>query len=156
MLTIRSGTSTVTIKNGVVTKRITKFQDHGVFAREVHWLRHFNSKGYDWCPKLISADPKCNIITMVDAGRPINNQNAPTDWVYQLQKIIDTLHNENIYHNDIKRGEVLVKDGKISLIDYGWMSIGGDFSCGGRFNGRVKPVNVFHDATAIERLRKTL
>lgn len=156
MITIRSGTSTVAIKDGIVTKKITKFHDHGVFSREIHWLKHFNSKGYEWCPKLISVDPKCNIIKMTDVGRPINKQNAPSDWICQLQKIIDTLHNENIYHNDIKKGEVLVKDGKISLIDYGWMSIGNDFSCGRLFNGKTKPVHVFHDETAIERILKAL
>ena len=90
------------------------------------------------------------------AGTPINKANAPKDWKEQLTKILADLVKEGINHNDIKHTEVLVKDGKIYLIDFGWMSRGDDWSCGQGFSKREKPWHEFHDYTAMARITKYL
>lgn len=155
-MVIKSATSMVTIDKDTVIKRVTNFISYDVYNREIFWLRCFNEKGYDWCPKLLSLDPKNNIIKMSYMGVPINKDNAPKDWEHQLKSIIDTLHAENIYHNDIKVGEVLVQGDKINLIDYGWMSIGNDWSCNGKFKKCVKPAHKFLDENAIPRIQKSI
>lgn len=142
----------------IVTKKIVnrKFDSFNIFEREVYWLQYLNEKGYDWCPKYVSSDPKSKVIKMTFVGHRINKQNAPENWRQQLTKILQDLRKDGICHNDIKGDEVLVKGGKLYLIDYGWMSIGQDWSCGGKFDKKMKPYHDFHDHSAISRISKKL
>nr|QBK88051.1 MAG: serine/threonine protein kinase [Marseillevirus LCMAC202] len=147
-------TSTVhiNIKTRMVTKHVHAYRSHQVFEREVYWLKYLNENGYTWCPKLLSSNPEKKTIRMAYVGTPITKKNAPQNWKEQLQQILDDLETENIQHNDIKRSEILIKNGQLSLVDYGWASKGTDWSCGQRFDERVKPCHIFHDSTAIQRI----
>jgi tRNA A-37 threonylcarbamoyl transferase component Bud32 len=89
-------------------------------------------------------------------GTCINKTNAPKDWREQLERILAALDKEEIKHNDIKHTEVLIKNSKLHLIDFGWMSRGDDWSCGQGFNKRTKPCHRFHDHTAMARITKHL
>ncbi len=151
-------TSTVhiNIPDGTVHKRVRMYHTYQVFEREVYWLNYLNENGYTWCPKLLSSDPESKTICMTYVGEPITKYNAPKNWKEQLQKILDNLKTENIQHNDIKQGEVLIQDGQVSLIDYGWASKDTDWSCGQRFDALVKPYHIFHDCTAIKRISQYL
>jgi hypothetical protein len=140
----------------MVIKKVQRYHSHNVYEREVYWLRHLNAKGYGWCPKMLGLTPQTKEIHLRYAGTPISRGNAPEDWREQMNIIMADLKKENILHNDIKWTEVLVFNGKISLIDYGWASMGDDWSCGKKFNGCVKPSHHFHDHTAIQRIAKRL
>lgn len=158
IITMKGTTSIVTVdKNkGVASKKVTEYSSYNVFEREVFWLNFLNEQGYKWSPKLISTDPVQKIINMEYVGEPITSSNAPADWKNQLQTIIIDLQNHNLKHNDIKNTEVLVKDGKLYLIDYGWVSQDDDWSCKKMFSNNVKPFHEFHDHDAIERIANNL
>jgi len=57
----------------------------------------------------------------------------PTDYKTQLQLILDDMRSVGVRHNDIVKSygvrEVMVQDGKLSLIDFGWASVNGSWSC---------------------------
>ena len=149
-------TSKITIKNGIVTKKIVSYLEYDTFAREIFWLKHLNNHGYKWCPKLLKVNPMDHSFELAYAGERITRGNAPIDWRGQLGDILLDLRRETIEHNDIKSSDLLVDTGRLFLIDYGWTARGGDWSCGGRFNRREKPHHHFKDSTAMQRIEKSL
>jgi predicted Ser/Thr protein kinase len=149
-------TSHVNIYKDIVIKRVIKYHSYNTFEREVYWLTYLNGKGYNWIPKLIKNNVTEKTITMQYCGEKLTSLNAPEDWREQVNKILSDLKNENIKHNDIKNTELLVKDNHITLIDYGWASLGDDWSCGGKFSPKAKPSHGFFDHTAVERIEKKL
>ncbi len=156
----KGATSTVTFNpdTKIVSKRVTSsnFGRYSVYEREVYWLQYLNDKNYSWCPKLVSTDSKTKTVRMEHVGTRITKTNTPNDWRDQLQQILTDLSKEGIKHNDIKSTEILVKAGKLYLIDFGWASKGGDWSCGQGFDARIKPYHKFHDHTAMERITNYL
>ena len=73
-------------------------------------------------------------------GEPLNINNCPIDVKKQCINILDKLVENNCSHNDIKPEDILVLNGKLHLVDYGWATeigepipsnwpdtIGGDF-----------------------------
>lgn len=149
-------TSRITIENQIVTKKIIKYSEYDVYPREKYWLKFFNQLGYNWVPQLLSYDDKNRTLTMTYVGERINKNNKPVDWESQLEDILNCLERMNIKHNDIKPDEILVKDGQVHLIDFGWMNINDDWSCNQGFDSRVKPSHYFQDHNALERLHKVL
>lgn len=139
-----------------VKKQNVSFQDYNIFDREVYWLRYLNEKGYTWCPKLLDIDPENKCMYLEYRGVPINKHNAPVDWKKQLTQILSDLNVEKICHNDIKNTELLVLDEKLSLVDYGWASMGLDWSCGKKFPQIEKPHHSVHDDKAIHRIQAKL
>lgn len=63
-------------------------------------------------------DDDCSIY-MTYCGNHINIQNVPLDWKQQLITIYQTLKEKNIYNNDVYINNFCIKDGIISLIDFG-------------------------------------
>ena len=53
-------------------------------------------------------------------GERINKNNIPKDYEDQLNNIIKVLEKHNCRHNDIKPEELLVMNGKIKVVDFGW------------------------------------
>lgn len=149
-------TCKITIKNGIVTKKVVNFLEYDTFDREVYWLKHLNAAGYRWCPKLLRVSPTIRSLDLAYAGERISRANAPIDWRVQLGDILEDLRRESLEHNDIKSTDLLVHNGKLFLIDYGWTSRNGDWGCGGRFNRREKPHHHFKDSEAIHRIEKGL
>lgn len=121
---INSNTSTVLISDKVIFKVIKSiFYSKGVFEREILILHNMNLLNIDFVPKLINYDFKNKIIMMSYCGVPINNYNKPLDYRIQLINILKTLKKYNIQHNDIKKREILIKNDKIYLCDFGWANI---------------------------------
>jgi hypothetical protein len=52
-------------------------------------------------------------------------------------------------HNDIKEEEILVLGSKIYIIDFGWVSINNDFSCGVHGISSQKKPGTFYDDNRI-------
>lgn len=156
--TIESSTSSVEInyEKNVIKKKIKNYKNYNVYEREIYFLKYLNEKGFNWCPQLIDTNDFNQTITMTWVGERINKTNAPIDWEEQLQSILNDLGKQNIKHNDIKGDEVLVLNGNIMLIDFGWASINGDWGCGINLCKKEKPANNFPDETAIKRIKKIL
>jgi hypothetical protein len=69
-------------------------------------------------PKVLSHEK--DSIGMEDCGVPLTVDNLPVDWKAQLVQILLALKAEGIEHRDIRPDNLMVKDGIIKLIDFGW------------------------------------
>jgi len=140
-----------------VEKKVnSKYVDRNVYEREVYWIQYFSDRNCEWAPRYICSNDKDRSVRMSYCGVPITKTNKPSDWERQLKEILEYLKKEGIEHNDVKKDEVLVMGEKIHLVDFGWMSKGKDFSCGGLFDKREKPDNRYRDSDAIARLKREL
>ena len=89
-----------------------------VYSNEKKWLNILIDSNI--IAKPIHFDDTHRIITTEYSGERINKYNLPCDWEKQRDFIMFTLKNYNCRHNDIKPEEILVYNGKIKLIDFGW------------------------------------
>lgn len=118
MVTNMGKRSEIIIVGDLVYKTPLKY-DREVFYREIGWLSKFGSPRF---PKLLGTDSKNYIIQMNYCGEEITKENCPDDWEDQIKDILAELKKYNCAHNDITRKEILVLDGFIRLIDFGWAS----------------------------------
>lgn len=72
-------------------------------------------------PKLILIGD--NYFVMNYCGEMISQENIPMDVYNQMDEILDILKNEGIRHLDIKHNEILVYNGTLNLIDFGFSRI---------------------------------
>ena len=114
-------TSIVEKNDGKVTKRQTEYDDFSLIDNEATILGMFDSENF---PKVIEKNG--NSIGIEYCGSNISAANLPNDWKRQIAKIVVELRNNKVSHNDIKLDNLLVKDGIIKLIDFGWASMQGD------------------------------
>jgi hypothetical protein len=87
-----------------------------LFLNEIYWLNKL--KEHDCVPKIYKIDDKSLTILISNAGEIINNKNKPIDWEKQLKKILIILKKNNCLHSDIKPDNLLVKNKKLTLIDF--------------------------------------
>lgn len=144
---IKSGqTSTVyRLQGGRVAKHVTGTVP-GLFEREKYWLQKLSLSGI--LPEVYEVDENEKIFVLEDAGSPINKKNCPKDYVLQLENILKKLEGYDCRHNDLSLDEVLVKNGIIKVIDFGWASLKGDYTCGGYIRGPQK-IREFEDGDII-------
>lgn len=147
-------TSNVWVSNdkAFIIKFINKYIEYDVYQREVFVLRKLNSLDFDWCPKLIECNDEHRYIVTTYCGDEINNENKPIDTQTQLVNILYSLRQHGFKHNDIKQSEILVKNNKIYLCDYGWCTLNGTWSMGINLNNSTKPYHQFTDETLFERI----
>lgn len=88
----------------------------GLMEREVLWLKRLEN--FDRTPTII--DIGDDFIVMTYVGERITKQTIPEDWEEQIVYIYETFQKNNCSHNDIKPEEILVKNGKIHIVDFGW------------------------------------
>ena len=116
-------TSDITLdkKNGIVTKTIrSKFYGYGLVAREAYWLRRLRAES-DRFPEVLRF--KGNVIQTVYMGDRIEGgivANVPSDWIKQMSEVLEVMFSVGVRHNDIKPHDILVQDGRLHLIDFGW------------------------------------
>lgn len=112
---------------------VEKIIDYGeysdeLFKREIYWLTILHDT--DIVPKLKSCNPITHTITMNWCGDILSEDNKPDNLYEQLFNINLILLKNNCFYNDWKAGNLLVKDNKITLIDFGWCPrIIEDYSC---------------------------
>lgn len=135
-------------------KKIINYLDYQIFDREIFFLKLLNQLNFDWAPKLVYYNN--NIIITEYIGEEINYLNIPPDYKIQINKILLDLKNNNIRHNDIVKYThcelVLGKNNKIYLVDFGWSTLNGDYSCGINLDKREKPFKNFEDEAIIPYL----
>jgi hypothetical protein len=111
----KGATAVVSREGDSVTKRQVSYGRYNLTANELRILSGVSSVHF---PKVLSA--KDNEITMEDCGAPLSVDNLPLNWKEQLVQIALALKANNIQHRDIKPDNLMVKDGIIKLIDFGW------------------------------------
>ena len=136
----KCGTSVVwkTTDGESVFKKIIRYDEHDLFKREMYMLKFLQDK-VDWSPKLISYDEERKIIQMSYCGESFNFETCTDrNILKQIRNIIEDMNRLKFKHNDIKNNqELLLKDGKVYLCDFGWASINDDHSCEqGLWNGQ--------------------
>ncbi len=102
----------------IVTKTIrSEFLRFGLVEREVYWLRklHYES---DRFPEVVF--DKGGVIQTRYIGDRIRVGSVPLDWSQQMSEILEVMFFIGVRHNDIKPHDILVQDGRLSLIDFGW------------------------------------
>lgn len=128
---IESGASTVFNKNFFVKKYNRSFGNFDYDTKSpyvVDSYEHYSKEidilpkleKYDLTPKLI--DFNNDTLILSNCGEIITKQNIPSNWKDQIYEIYKMLVKENIYHNDFTSTNVTVLNGKIYLIDFGWVS----------------------------------
>jgi len=112
---LKGATATVEKKDGKVVKKQTNYMDRDLMANEARILRALKAPYF---PEIYEAGDKQ--ITIEDCGEELTVDNLPEKWKEQLVEIVKILRNCNVEHRDIQPNNLMVKDGIIKLIDFGW------------------------------------
>lgn len=111
----KGATAIVSRETGYVSKRQVGWEDHPLITNEFRILKDNKSIHF---PNV--KDLNDGAIWIEDCGDRINIDNLPENWREQLKKIVVDLKDNKIEHRDIKPDNLMVKDGIIKLIDFGW------------------------------------
>lgn len=150
-------TSSVEIRDDVVIKTVLeRYHEHKIFENEIKWLKVFKDTNH--FPVLLSFDSSLKEIRIKYAGVPISRFNMPEDTLDQLVEITRSLKENNCSHNDITESEILVKDGNITLCDFGWASNIGKlpYKMPKRLGRKYKNTGNFDDEYALSKIFEKL
>lgn len=111
----KGATSVVSSEDGNIVKRQTSYSKYDLLFNEYKLLSSLDSRHF---PKAIKMDEGTLIIE--NCGEPLTEKNIPSDWKSQISEILIDLKNSDITHRDIRLDNLMVKDGVIKLIDFGW------------------------------------
>lgn len=111
----KGATSIIEKQDGKVIKRQTGYLSYPLIKNEWEILSSTKSEHF---PQVYSYDE--NSITIEDCGAHLDSTNIPENWKEQLSNILSELKKNDLIHRDIKLDNLMVKDGVIKLIDFGW------------------------------------
>lgn len=111
----KGGTSLISTGNGKVRKEQIRFSKHDLIANEAKFLKMLDSPHF---PKLLEVTEK--FLDIEDCGESLTVNNLPINWKDQLIEIVTILDQKGIVHRDIRLDNLMVKNGTIMLIDFGW------------------------------------
>jgi hypothetical protein len=104
---------------GVAVKAYKRTYQHLYdFERELYWLETL--KDCHWFPQLKAFSTHDRELTLEYAGVEVTQDCLPNDWRDQAETILQCLEIYRCAHNDIRPPNLLVKGGKLTLIDLQW------------------------------------
>lgn len=81
-------------------------------------------EGVEGVPLLLARTEGELILT--NCGEPLTTKNLPPDAEQQGRDLVGRLLKRGVSHNDIHPGNLLVKDGRLHLIDFAWATFGNE------------------------------
>lgn len=111
----KGATAIVEKKDGKVFKKQTSYLDYDLTKNEKRILSKCSSIHF---PEIYKGGQ--DGVLMEDCGEELTVANLPRNWKKQLIKIILNLREYNIEHRDIRPNNLMLKNGVIKLIDFGW------------------------------------
>jgi len=117
----KGATSVVEKKNGKVIKTQTHYNKWDLLGNEERILKSVDSIHF---PKVHVIDE--HAIEIEDCGDELTADKLPEDWKHQLVDILKELEKNGIQHRDIKPDNLMIKNGIIKLIDFGWSRLVND------------------------------
>jgi hypothetical protein len=111
----KGATSVVSKNDGMVVKKQTGFMAYGLIENEKRILKELDSIHF---PKVFGLEG--DELGVEDCGDLLTVENIPSDWKSQLAQIVFELKDFGVQHRDIKPDNLMVKNGVIKLIDFGW------------------------------------
>ena len=107
----------VDLRQGTVKKFIHRaYSEYGIWQREIDWLRQLQPSGV--VPELIEATD--TTLTTRYCGEPVSEYSLPEDWKAQAEAILAQLKRFGCAHNDISAHNVVVANGRLTLLDFAW------------------------------------
>lgn len=135
-----------------VLKKIIDYEKYNVYEREKFVMQLLNTRNMTWCPKLIDFDDNQRLLLMEHCGNKLQKSEITQNIESQFKKILRDMRLLKLKHNDIWNNELLLKNGKLHLVDFGWASINGNHSCGiGLWHGN-KPFGILADNRPIRQI----
>lgn len=110
----KGATSVVSKTDGKVIKKQTGFMAYGLIENERRILSQLDNIHF---PKVYDVDGE---LAVEDCGDLLTVENLPSDWKSQLVQIVFELKEAKVQHRDVKPDNLMIKDGVIKLIDFGW------------------------------------
>jgi len=116
----KGATSVVEKLDGWVRKRQTSYQNYNLIKNELEKLTFLDKKHGGFNTHFPHAKENSDSILIEDCGESLTSENIPDTWKNQLEHILIQLMNAGVMHRDIRLDNLMVKDGNIKLIDFGW------------------------------------
>jgi hypothetical protein len=117
----RGATAIVERKDDKIVKKQTGYLDRDLTANEARILEQCTSIHF---PEVYKSES--GSIEMEDCGEELTVKSLPDDWKGQFLEIIEDLRNFGVEHRDIQPNNLMVKNGTIKLIDFGWSRLKDD------------------------------
>jgi tRNA A-37 threonylcarbamoyl transferase component Bud32/GR25 family glycosyltransferase involved in LPS biosynthesis len=145
-------------KNNIVVKRYNKklrfiSEDHNssseIFEKELTMLQKVEHLTFS--PKIKSFDKEEMIIKMEYVGKSLwEDFNLPKDWESQIRIIFNELDKWNIFYPEFRLQNILVKDGKISFIDFGLAKMDYELDNTTNLNRFIKYLKILQPRISLE------
>lgn len=103
-------------EDGIILKRQVAFLDYDLIKNESDILVKLEGDHFPGHAGLLID----GTLRITDCGSPLTVDNLPENWVEQLAEILLHLKRAKVRHRDIRPDNLMVKDGVIKLIDFGW------------------------------------
>ena len=155
----KSYTSNVRLENGVIVKTLKgNLKGYNMIQREKCVLDRL--KKFKWAPKVLSSTD--NIMKMTYMGEKVNKENIPLDYADQMNQILTDMESVDVQHNDMiypcavksfRKHEVMVLNGRLSIVDFGWATINDSVPCGVSTKKFVPNWNPCPDKTILQVLK---
>jgi len=111
------GATSIVHKDGSrIKKKQVSYTEYKLIENEYRILTDLDSPHF---PKAYALDTDNREIELEDCGVPLM-ESLPDDWKFQMAEIARLLKDSGVTHRDVKLDNLMVKDGVIKLIDFGW------------------------------------
>lgn len=111
----RGATSVVSEGDGWIEKRQVRYTGYKLTDNEERILNLLSGSHF---PALVFREG--DNLRIEHCGEPLGSNNLPENWKEQLVDIIRDLEKCGVVHRDIRLDNLMIKDGVIKLLDFGW------------------------------------